>query len=56
MERLKAILDQREGKSDVLDKDLQQAAVAASAADFEQKALPGMLLGKECGNMYAGKK
>ena len=38
----------------VEDKRLEQAALQASAADFEAKVAPGSLLGLECGNMYAG--
>lgn len=38
---------------DKLDKELEQAAIAESAEQFDCMAAPGMLLGKECGNMYA---
>ena len=38
----------------VEDKRLEQAALEASAADFQAKVAPGSLLGLECGNMYAG--
>ena len=37
------------------NKRVETAAIAASATEFEQMAAPGMLLGLECGNMYAGK-
>ena len=40
--------------ANVEDKQLEQAALEASAADFEAKVAPGSLLGLECGNMYAG--
>lgn len=40
---------------DVLDKELEKVAMEASSEQFEQMALPGMMLGVECGNMYAGR-
>ncbi len=53
--RLRQMLEDRGTSSsgDVLDKELEQAAIAASVEQFDQKAAPGTRLGRECGNMYA---
>ena len=55
LSRLRNLLEDRGStvSSDVLDKELEQAAVAASAVQYDRMAAPGTLLGKECGNMYA---
>ena len=55
LSRLRKLLEDR-GDSladDILDKELEQAAIADSAEHFDCMAASGMLLGKECGNMYA---
>ena len=36
------------------DRDLERAAVGASAAAFQAMVTPGLLVASECGNMYAG--
>ena len=40
--------------SSYLDRDLERAAVAASAQAFSAMVEPGLLAASECGNMYAG--
>lgn len=39
---------------DVLNRDVEQAAIRASASEFGRMVAPGTLLGVECGNMYTG--
>ena len=36
------------------DRDLERAAVGASAQAFQAMVQPGLLVASECGNMYAG--
>lgn len=36
------------------DRDLERAAVAASASAFSSMVEPSLLAASECGNMYAG--
>ena len=38
------------------DRDLERAAVAASAEAFTAMVQPGLLVASECGNMYAGEE
>ena len=52
LSRLRNLLEDR-GSGNVLDKEIEQAAIAASAEQYDYKAAPGTLLGRECGNMYA---
>lgn len=54
--RLLRALDQFDPSTaeDVLDRGVEQAAIELSTQQFERLAAPGMLLGVECGNMYAG--
>ena len=40
--------------SSYADRDLERAAVAASAGAFTAMVQPGLLVASECGNMYAG--
>jgi hypothetical protein len=53
---LRSLLDRVEegAVEDVLNRDVEQAAVRASGATFERMIAPGTLLGVECGNMYTG--
>ena len=37
------------------DRDLERAAVGASAEAFRTMVQPGLLVASECGNMYAGR-
>ena len=56
LERLRQMLEDRGGafEESAQDKELETAALAASGGRFERMAYPGTLLGRECGNMYAG--
>ena len=38
------------------DRDLERAAVAASASAFSSMVEPSLLAASECGNMYAGER
>lgn len=54
VELIKVMEDRGEDVAFGEDREFEKACLGAPAAEFERKAAPGILLGRECGNMYAG--